>query len=178
MGDCTTNTCDKLPCGCDQTAYTHTCELSNCNTPIERCEELLCTNCVSHCYDKFSYTVNGSNDIIVENGERLLSTLQRMIIATAGGDCFTKAAVGVRTSGITATSIFVTWTAPQTPAAPTYTVQYRVAGTSTWTDAVTGLSATTYSYNIACLTAATAYEIRIIASDVTCPSVTIYASTL
>ena len=101
-----------------------------------------------------------------------------MIIATAGGDCFTKAAVGVRTSGITATSIFITWTAPQTPAAPTYTVQYRVAGTATWTDAVTGLSATTFGYNIACLTAATAYELRIIASDANCPSVTIYASTL
>jgi hypothetical protein len=176
MGDCTTNNCDKLPCGCDQTAYTHTCELSNCNTVTERCEELLCTNCISHCYDKFSYTVNGSNDIIVLNGDRLLSTLQQMVIATAGGDCFTKAVVGVRSSGITATSINVVWTAPQVTG--TYTVQYRIAGTSTWTDAVTALSATTYNYNIACLTAGTAYEIRVIGSSALCPSVTIYASTL
>ena len=172
--NCVDNPCDKLPCGCDQTAYAHTCELSNCNIPVERCEELYCSNCISHCYDKFSYTVNGSNDIIVENGERLLSTLQRMIIATAGGDCFQKAPVGVRSSGIGATNINVVWTTPQV--AGTYTVQYRVAGSTVWLDGATGLNV--LNYNLNCLAAATAYEIRVYASSVTCPSVTIYATTL
>tara|TARA_B100000902_G_C27013787_1_gene766116 strand:+ start:255 stop:779 length:525 start_codon:yes stop_codon:yes gene_type:complete len=174
MSDCTTDPCNKLPCGCDQTAYTHTCELSNCNKPIERCESLTCTNCLSHCYDKFSYTINGSNDIIVENGERLLSTLQRMIIATAGGDCFTKAPVGLMSSGITTTSINLIWSAALV--AGTYTVQYRQAGTSIWTDAVTGLTAT--NYDITCLATGTAYEFRVYSSSALCPSVIIYASTL
>jgi hypothetical protein len=150
--------------------------LSNCNTPIERCESLTCTNCVSHCYDKFSYTVNGNNDIIVESGERLLSTLQRMIIATAGGDCFTKAPVGVFTSGITSTSVNVVWSPPLVTG--TYTVQYRVAGASTWIDATTGLSLTTGNFNITCLTALTDYEFRVYASSILCPSVIIYATTL
>lgn len=174
MSNCTKDPCNKLPCGCDQTAYTHTCELSNCNTPIERCEELYCTNCISHCYDKFSYTVNGNNDIIVQNGERLLETLQRMIIATAGGDCFTKAPVGIMSSGITTESINVIWSAAQVSG--TYTVQYRTAGSTTWIDAATGISAT--NYNINCLTSGTAYEIRVYSSTITCPSVVIYASTL
>lgn len=176
MSDCTTDPCNKLPCGCDQTAYTHTCELSNCNTPIERCEELVCINCVSHCYDKFGYVVNGANELIVNNKDRLLAILQKMIIATAGGDCFTKAPLGLMTSGITATSVNLVWSAPDVTG--TYTVQYRVAGASTWTDAVTGLSATTLNYDITCLTAATAYEFRVYATSALCPSVVVYASTL
>ena len=172
--NCVENTCDNLPCGCSPTAYTHTCELSNCNTPIERCEELLCSNCISHCYDKFTYTVNGNNDIIVENGERFLSTLQRMIIATAGGDCFTKAPVGIMSSGITNSSINIIWSPPQV--AGSYTVQYRKSGSTTWIDAITGIS--TLNYNITCLDAATAYEFRVYASDSNCASVTIYATTL
>ena len=176
MSNCTTDPCNKLPCGCDQTAYTHTCELSNCNTPIERCEELTCINCVSHCYDKFGYVVNGANELIVNNKDRLLAILQKMIIATAGGDCFTKAPLGLMTSGITATSVNLVWSAPDVVG--TYTVQYRVAGATTWTDAITGLSATTLNYDITCLTAATAYEFRVYATEILCPSVTVYASTL
>jgi hypothetical protein len=172
--NCIENTCDNLPCGCSSTAYTHTCELTHCVTPRERCEELLCSNCVSHCYDKFTYTVNGNNDIIVQNGERLLSTLQRMIIATSGGDCFTKAPVGIMSSGITNSSINIIWDVPQIVG--TYTVQYRKSGTTTWIDAISGIS--TLSYNITCLDAATAYEFRVYASSAVCPSVTIYASTL
>jgi|TARA_R100000322_G_scaffold72658_2_gene45727 hypothetical protein len=148
--------------------------MSNCNIPVERCEELVCTNCLSHCYDKFSYELSQGNEIIVDNGERLLSTIQRMVIATAGGDCFKKAPVGLRTSGITSSSINIVWTAPLV--AGTYTVQYRLSGASTWTDAATNLTAT--SYNLICQNAATAYEIRVYASSISCPSVTIYASTL
>ena len=176
MGDCVENNCDYLPCGCSATAYTHTCELTNCHHPRERCEELLCSNCVSHCYDKYGYVVNGANEFIVNPGDRLFATLQKMIIATAGGDCFTKAPLGLMTSGITATSVNLIWSAPDVTG--TYTVQYRVAGASTWTDATTGLSATTYSYNITCLTAATDYEFRVYATSASCPSVTVYASTL
>ena len=172
--NCTTDPCNKLPCGCDQTAYTHTCELSNCTNPIERCESLTCTNCLSHCYDKFTYTVNGANDIIVQNGERFLSTMQRMIIAISGGDCFTKAPVGLMTAGIGTTSINVIWDVPQVVG--TYTVQYRLAGATTWIDAISSIS--TLSHNIECLTTGTAYELRVYASDINCPSVTIYASTL
>jgi hypothetical protein len=174
--NCIENNCDNLPCGCSATAYTHTCQLSNCNTPIERCESLTCLNCIAHCYDKFSYTINGSNDIIINTNDRLFAILQKMIIATAGGDCFTKAPVGVMTSGITSSSVNVVWSAPQILG--TYTVQYRIAGSALWLDAITGLSITTQSYNITCLTAGTPYEFRVIASDVNCPSVIIYASTL
>ena len=176
MADCVENNCDNLPCGCSATAYEHTCALTHCITPRERCEALYCSNCISHCYDKFGYVVNGANEFIVNTGDRLLATLQKMIIATAGGDCFTKAPLGFMTSGITATSVNLIWSAPDVTG--TYTVQYRVAGAATWTDAITGLSAITYSYNIACLTAATAYEFRVYASDINCPSVTVYASTL
>tara|TARA_B110000495_G_C22859740_1_gene501307 strand:+ start:361 stop:894 length:534 start_codon:yes stop_codon:yes gene_type:complete len=174
--NCVENNCDNLPCGCSATAYTHTCELSNCNTPTERCEELVCSNCVSNCYDKFGYVVNGSNEFIVNNGDRLFETLQKMIIATAGGDCFTKAPLGFMTSGISSTSVNLLWSAPDVTG--TYTVQFRVAGAATWTDAITGLSATTYNYNITCLTAATDYEFRVYATSASCPSVTVYASTL
>ena len=174
--NCTTDPCNKLPCGCDQTAYTHTCELSNSNICIERCEELHCSNCISHCYDKFGYVVNSTNEFVVNSGDRLLAILQKMVIATAGGDCFTKAPLGVMSAGITSTSVNVVWSAPDITG--TYTVQYREAGASTWIDAVSGLSLTTFNFNITCLSAATAYEFRVYASDINCPSVTIYASTL
>ena len=97
-----------------------------------------------------------------------------MIIATAGGDCFTKAPVGIMSSGITNSSINIIWSPPQV--AGSYTVQYRKSGSTTWTDAITGIS--TLNYNITCLDAATAYEFRVYASDSACASVIIYATTL
>ena len=178
MSNCTNNNCDNLPCGCSTTDYTTTCEHSNCHTPGERCEELYCNQCISHCYDKFDYDVNGEL-LVVDNGERLLATLQRLIIASDGGTCYRTAVVGLRSTGVTNASIGLAWAAPLV--ASTYTVKYRVAGAGTWITAATALAAAAYELNCGagqCLASATTYEIIVEGSNAACPSVRIYTTTL
>lgn len=180
MSNCTNNNCDNLPCGCSSTSYTTTCEHSNCHTPGERCEELYCNQCVSHCHDKFDYTVNAET-FTVDNGERLLATIQRLVIAADGGTCYRKAPVGLRSTGVTTTTIGLAWEAPLVTG--TYTVKYKVTGAGAWETATTGLVANTYTLTCnsssgQCLASATTYEIKVEATDASCPSVTIYVTTL
>ncbi len=67
-------------------------------------------------------------------------------------------------TGVTASSISLTWSAPLAGSAPfAYAVEYRVAGSSNWTVAATGLA--DLSCSVSGLTPSTAYEIAVVASN-------------
>jgi hypothetical protein len=70
---------------------------------------------------------------------------------------------GLAAGATTQTSIALTWSAPGGGAASSYTVQYRISGTTTWTSA--SASVTTTAFTVTGLTAATAYDFEVFAVD-------------
>ena len=71
-------------------------------------------------------------------------------------------ATGLSAGSATSTSVPLSWTAPTSGGTPaSYTAQYRVSGTSTWTSASTAISGTTYL--VTSMSPSTAYDFQIIA---------------
>jgi hypothetical protein len=85
-------------------------------------------------------------------------------------------ALAVTGGTITSSGAIVTWTAPAGGAvALTYTVQYRINGGSGWT---TASSSATSPYAITGLSASTAYDIQVFASNATCSGATVSTNSL
>jgi len=86
---------------------------------------------------------------------------------------------GLAAGSITATSIGLSWNAPNSGGSPaSYSVQFRVSGSGTWTTASSSVSSTAFSVNG--LTAGTSYDFEVFAVNaggVGTPSSTISAST-
>jgi len=73
---------------------------------------------------------------------------------------------GLATGTPTASTVPLTWSAPALGGVPTtYTVQFRVTGTTPWTTASTAVAAT--GFTLAGLAAATAYDVQVIAVNAT-----------
>lgn len=106
------------------------------------------------------YDLHGSNEAnylsagavpLYSDSAKLTGTLQSW---TAGTNC--DAPVGLSASNITGTSATLNWTAV---GSNTYTIDYKTAGASTWTNAVTATSAV--SVTVSGLSANTDYDWRI-----------------
>jgi hypothetical protein len=91
------------------------------------------------------------------------------VVHVAMGGAATVAAVpgsstGLTTSSVAATMVTLIWSAPTAGgAALAYNVEYRVTGTSTWTMAIQGASATTYQ--VTGLAPSTTYDFRVTATN-------------
>ena len=98
-------------------------------------------------------------------GERALSATQNITVTVTDRSDTPSAPATPTISSITASGFTVTWTPPANPgpAITDYDVQYRVSGDTAWTDA--GHSGTGVSMTLTGLTAATAYEVRVRATN-------------
>jgi hypothetical protein len=91
------------------------------------------------------------------------------VVHVAMGEAATVASVpgsptGLTASSVAATTATLTWSAPTAGgAASAYNVEYRVTGTSIWTVAIQGTSAT--SYQVTGLAPSTTYDFQVIATN-------------
>ena len=104
-------------------------------------------------YDFCAFATNAS-------GSGLASTV--ITVATASASSAPGVVGGLTSSNPTPTSLQLSWQAPTvgTPAV-SYTLQYRVTGTGTWTGSVSGISGTTQG--VTGLIAATSYDFSVFA---------------
>lgn len=101
-----------------------------------------------------SLATGASVKIRVSALDNVFYAIGNATVSASAGACTTSAPTGVTVSGITRTSASVNWTAL---VGATYSVQYRKAGTATWTT----VPVSTNSYNISGLTESTQYEVQV-----------------
>lgn len=164
-----------VPCGCNDTPFTTQppCESGTPNCPVEKCPETFCGECVIHCND----TIIDSG---IENGDSMLTVLQRLTIAALDPTCINLSPVGLKSEQITSSTIEISWLPRAT--AIDYTVEYKKPADVSWTI----MTPTTPSGNniekevIGSLDSESDYHIRVMANDgsTTCYSVTILVKTL
>lgn len=94
------------------------------------------------------------------SGSGLISTI--LTVPTSSGNSAPGIVAGVAASSPTSTGVLLSWQAPMSGGAPaSYTVQYRIAGGSTWTGTIAGISGTTQA--ITGLAASTSYDFSVFA---------------
>ncbi len=87
-----------------------------------------------------------------------------LTVATTSAGSAPGMPTGLTASGATATSVQLAWMAPTTGGAPSsYTVEYRITGTSAWSMTIPGIVGTTYA--VTGLTASTSYDFSVFASN-------------
>jgi hypothetical protein len=76
------------------------------------------------------------------------------------------AITGLAAGTVTSSTVPLTWTDPTSGGAATaFTVQYKLDSASTWTTATASLSASATSYTVSSLTASTAYDFQVFATN-------------
>ncbi len=176
------------PCGCQDHGLPTPCAYTDCSDPtVERCDEVVCAECVTWCGPTTTYGDPGSGvQIVINNGERLDSILQKylLILANGLGGCTSNdvlhAPYNIYTGAITNNSITVVW-GGESSATVNITVAWEdtnVPGVWNWiTPIVPGI----FTQIITGLLPATEYRIRVDADNgggTPCKSVAILATTL
>jgi len=177
MGCAICSNCNKLKCGCADHALATPCSYSGANCPSgEPCSEIYCAECVSYCGPTFEVDIGGDN-FVIDHGDRLSGILQQIAIFMSNPACVTDMVHNLLTGPITTTTIHLNW--------DTYTgtgtglmVRIKAPLDLGWTDITPALATTAISYNVTGLLPATQYMFSIEPVGTTCPSVSIYASTL
>ena len=100
--------------------------------------------------------------VFAANGAGAGSASAIVSTATTGTLSSPGQATGLIASNPTTTAISLAWSAPASGGTvASYTVQYRVSGTTSWSTAISGLSAT--SFTVTSLTPATSYDFEVLA---------------
>jgi cellulose 1,4-beta-cellobiosidase len=86
-------------------------------------------------------------------------------VSTASSGSAPGAITNLASGTITSTTVPLTWTAATTGSPTSTTVQYRLHGSGSWTTATSALSGTATSYTVTGLTAATAYDFQVYATN-------------
>lgn len=161
----------KNPCGCGDKALTTPTPCAP-GTPCagETCAEIQCMDCVAYCQDSIVFNVQGV-DFEIERGERLMTTIQKLLAFMNDPACADRVATDVVGISKTDTSITIGWN----PGNDLYVVEW-AGGNANGESPVQ--SSTTTQYKIENLVSNTEYTIHVRNEADTCKSVTIKITTL
>ena len=175
--------CNKLSCGCGDHSLSTPCGYSgrDCDhIQSEKCEEVTCTYCVSTCDDKREYEISSTTSFVIEKGERLSATLDKLIQYIISPTCVTgyNAIINLQAGAITATTVTITWDALHVSNSITaLQIRVKTPAQAGWTNITPTLPNTATAYTITGLTPNTPYMFSIAGVGTTCTSAFLYADT-
>lgn len=180
---CGQTNCNKLTCGCGDHSLTTPCGYSgkNCDEGShERCENLICENCVANCESKLEFEITNTTSFIIEKGERLSATLQKLIQYVINPACVTAGdeILNIMPGTTTSTSIQITWDPiGANNSATNLQVRVKTPAAAGWTNITPVLPTTTTSYTITGLSVNTEYMFSVVGVGTSCSSAFVYHTT-
>lgn len=184
---CNCNKCHQNnDCGCLGGGLTNPCSYTECTSNTERCEEAVCSECVTWCGPTTEVQDPAGNyTFVVYEGERLESIIQRtmLVLAQGLGTCTSSnlfhAPWNIYFGAVTANSIEILWAGED---ANSTGIEILMDSATTPTGYVSQgiVTAGVYSFTILNLTPATGFKFKLSATDgsSTCESVVVYKSTI
>tara|TARA_Y100000361_G_scaffold34189_1_gene28681 strand:+ start:515 stop:1108 length:594 start_codon:yes stop_codon:yes gene_type:complete len=186
-GNCCTScgqtNCNNLTCGCADSSLTTPCGYSGKFCPDgnhEKCEEVYCENCVANCESKLEFEISSTTSFVIEKGERLSATLQKLVQYIINPACVTSGneILNIMPGTINNTSIQITWDAIGTNnSASALQVRVKIPTAAGWTNITPTLPTTATSYTITGLQPNTEYMFSVLGVGTSCTSASIYVTT-
>lgn len=143
-GNCCTScgqtNCNNLTCGCADSSLTTPCGYSGrvCSDGNhEKCEEVYCENCVANCESKLEFEISNTTSFVIEKGERLSATLQKLVQYIINPACVTSGneILNIMPGTIDNTSVQITWDAIGTNnSASALQVRVKIPTAAGWTN--------------------------------------------
>jgi hypothetical protein len=180
---CGQTNCNKLSCGCGDHSLSTPCNYTgrDCTEGThEKCEEVYCEYCVSNCDNKLEIEISATSSFVIEKGERLSATLQKLVQYIVNPTCVTgfNAILNIQAGTTTSTSVQITWDALHlSSSASALQVRVKTVAAAGWTNITPSLLTTATSYVVTSLSANTAYMFSIKGVGTTCTSAFIYHNT-
>lgn len=186
-GNCCTScgqtNCNNLTCGCADHSLTTPCNYTGKNCPDgshEKCEQLYCENCVANCESKLEFEITNTTSFIIEKGERLSATLQKLVQYVINPACVTAGneILNIMPGTTTSTSVQITWDAIGTNnSATALRVRVKTPAAAGWSNITPTLPTSSTSYTITNLLPNTEYMFSVEGVGTGCSSAYIYHST-
>lgn len=175
--------CNKLTCGCGDHSLTTPCNYSgkHCDDGSnEKCEEIYCENCIANCENKLEFEISSTTSFVIEKGERLSATLQKLVQYIITPACVTAGdeILNIQTGAVTSTSVQLSWDALGVNNSATgLQVRVKIPSAAGWTNITPTLTTSTTSYMVTGLNPNTSYMFSILGIGTGCSSASIYQTT-
>ena len=175
--------CNKLTCGCGDHSLTTPCNYSgtHCDDGShEKCEEVYCEHCITNCESKLEFEISSTTSFVIEKGERLSATLQKLVQYIITPSCITAGneILNIMTGTITSTSVQITWDAlGPNNSATNLQVRVKIPTAGGWTNITPLLNVSATSYVVTGLTPGTEYMFSVAGVGTSCASASVYETT-
>jgi hypothetical protein len=175
--------CNKLTCGCGDHSLTTPCNYSgtHCDDGShEKCEEVYCEHCITNCESKLEFEISSTTSFVIEKGERLSATLQKILAYIITPSCVTSGneILNIQPGATTATTVQLTWDAlGANNSATALQVRVKTVSASGWTNITPTLNTSVTSYMITGLLPNTQYMFSVLGVGTNCSTAFVYHTT-
>lgn len=180
---CGQTNCNKLTCGCGDHSLSTPCNYTgrNCKDGNhEKCEDLTCENCVANCDNKLEFEISATSSFIIEKGERLSATLQKLVQFIINPSCVTSGneILNIMSGTVDNTSVQITWDPlGVNNSATVLQIRVKTITSSGWTNITPTIPTSSTSYTVTGLIPNTSYMFSVLGIGTGCSSAYIYITT-